>query len=64
MKPHRRQFLDKALLYLFSLDVESDMDREEIGFVSGGVKLTIFARPDLSRVYHLARERTIPGLGF
>lgn len=64
MKPHRRQFFDKALLYLFSLDVESDMDREEIGFVSGGVKLTIFARPDLSRVYHLARERTIPGLGF
>jgi hypothetical protein len=64
ISPHRKQFLDHALLYLFSLDVESDMDREELGFVPGGVRVTIFARPGLSRVYHLARERTIPGLGF
>src|SRR5690349_18703258 len=64
MLEHRRQFVDKALLYLFSLDIESDMDREEIGFVAGGVKVTIFARPGLSRVYHVGRERTVPGLGF
>jgi hypothetical protein len=63
MQTRRRQFHDKALLYLFSLDVESDMNREEIGFVSGGVKVAIFARPGLSRVYHLGRERTVPGIG-
>lgn len=61
---HRRQFCDRALLYLFSFDVETSLDREEIGFVPGGVRVTVFARPNLSTVYHLYRARTIPGLGF
>ena len=60
----RRSFCDKALLYLFSYDVEANMDRDELGFVPGGVRVNIFARRDLSRVYHALRERTIPGLGF
>ena len=60
----RARFVDKGLLYLFSYDVEADMDRQEIGFVPGGVRANIFARPNLSRVYHVMRERTVPGLGF
>ena len=62
--PRRRTFLDKSLLYLFSYDVEADMDRNEIGLVPGGARTNIFARPDLSRVYHFMRERTVPGFGF
>jgi hypothetical protein len=61
---HRRVLVDKTLLYIFSYDVEARMDREEIGFVPGGVRVNIFARENLSRVYHVARERTLPGLGF
>ena len=61
---HRAQLLDEALLYLFSFDVETNMDRQELGFVPGGVRITLFARPNLSLVYHLYRARTIPGLGF
>jgi hypothetical protein len=64
LEGHRRHFIDKTLLYLFSYDVEASMDREEIGFVSGGVRVNIFARENMSRVYHVARERTLPGLGF
>jgi hypothetical protein len=62
--PRRRTFLDKALLYLFSYDVETDMDRDQIGLVPGGARTNIFARPGLSRVYHVMRERTVPGFGF
>jgi hypothetical protein len=63
-RPHRRQFHDRNLLYLFSFDVETNMDREEIGFVPGGVQVTVFARQDLSRAYHVQRDRTVAGLGF
>jgi len=61
---HRTVFHDNALLYLFSYDVEADMDKEEIGFVPGGVRINIFAREEMSRVYHALRERTVSGLGF
>jgi hypothetical protein len=61
---HRRHFIDNQLLYLLSYDVEADMDRDDLGFVPGGVRVNIFARPNLSRVYHVLRERTVPGLGF
>ena len=61
---HRRQLLDHATLYLFSFDVETSMDREELGFVPGGARVTLLARPNLARVYHLYRARTIAGLGF
>jgi hypothetical protein len=61
---HRGQLHDRALLYLFSFDVETSLDREELGFVAGGVRATLFARPNLALVYHLYRARTIAGLGF
>src|SRR5262249_12361653 len=61
---HRKQFHDRNLLYLFSFDVEANMSREELGFVPGGVRINVFARKDLSRAYHIARDRTISGLGF
>ncbi len=64
MKTHRRQLLDQAMLYLFSFDVETSMDREELGFVPGGARVTLLARPNLARVYHLYRSLTIAGLGF
>jgi hypothetical protein len=63
-RSHRRNLIDKSLLYLFSYDVEADMDREELGFVPGGARVNVFARENMSRVYHVARERTLPGLGF
>jgi hypothetical protein len=62
--PHRRQFLNQATLYLFSFDVETSMDREDFGFVPGGTRVTLSARPNLARVYHLYRARTVAGLGF
>lgn len=58
---HRRVLLDKSLLYLFSFDVEADPDRQNIGFVPGGVRVNIEARPNLSRVYHVLRDRSIAG---
>jgi hypothetical protein len=61
---HRRRFVDNVWLYILSYDVEANMDREELGFVSGGVRVNVFARENMSCVYHVARERTLPGLGF
>jgi Protein of unknown function (DUF3237) len=63
-RPHRRQFIDKALLYVLSFDVEVDADRHEFGFVAGGVRLNVFTRPGLSRAYNLHRSRTLAGFGF
>ena len=62
-KPHRRALLEKSLLYLFSFDVEADANRQNIGFVPGGVGVNIQARPNLSRVYHVLRDRSIAGTG-
>jgi Protein of unknown function (DUF3237) len=64
LQAHRRYLTDKTLLYLFSYDVEASMDREEVGFVPGGVRVNVFARENMSRVYHVARERTLAGVGF
>src|SRR5262249_21985396 len=61
---HRKQFHDRNLLYLFSFDVDVNMNREELGFVPGGVRSNVFGRKGLSRAYHIARDRTISGLGF
>jgi hypothetical protein len=60
---HRHVLLDKSLLYLFSFDVEADAERQNIGFVPGGVRVNIQARPNLSRVYHVLRDRSIAGTG-
>jgi hypothetical protein len=57
----RSRLLDKNLLYLFSYDANLEMRREEIGFVPGGVRVNIFAKPSETRVYHVARERTAAG---
>jgi len=59
----RRTFLDKALLYLFSFEVEVEWGRQVIGFISGGVRLNIRSRLHQSRVYHVMRDRTVSGLG-
>jgi hypothetical protein len=59
----RTTLMDKALLYLFSFDVEVNMNRQDIGFVPGGVRINVSARDNLSRVYQIMRDRTVPGLG-
>jgi hypothetical protein len=60
----RREFLDFNLLYLFSYDVELDLDgQEKLGRYPGGVRLNCFARHELSRVYNVGREPTIAGSG-
>lgn len=63
-KSRRTQYLDQALIYLFSYDVEVEMNRENLGFVPGGVRVNIAAKPNRSRVYHVLRDGTIGGLGF
>jgi hypothetical protein len=55
--------MDRALLYLFSYDVESNVDQERIGFVPGGVRANVHAYPARTRVYHVLRDRTIGGIG-
>jgi hypothetical protein len=37
------------------------MRRDVIGFVPGGVRFNVFALPNKTRVYNVARERTILG---
>lgn len=59
----RHQLLDAALLYVFSYDVEAQLDHEHLGFVPGGVRINIEAIPNRSCVYHVLREHTIGGLG-
>jgi hypothetical protein len=61
--PRRDQLLDAALLYVFSYDVEAQLDRAHLGFVPGGVRINIEAVPNRSCAYHVLRERTIGGLG-
>jgi hypothetical protein len=57
----RKSLLDSDLLYLFSYDANLEMRRDEIGFVPGGVRVNVFAKPNETRVYHVARERTVLG---
>jgi hypothetical protein len=60
----RRELLDWNLLYLFSFDAEIDVNRQEtLGRFSDGVRLNVFAKPGLSRVYHVGRETTVLGDG-
>src|SRR5450432_617858 len=60
----RRELLDWSLLYLFSFDVELDLaEQEKLGKFPDGVRINLFARRDLSRVYNVGRESTIPGDG-
>lgn len=59
MLPQRRNFVSRNYIYIFSYDVDLEMSREEIGFVPGGVRVNIFAKPDETRVYHALGEATV-----
>lgn len=60
----RREFLDWNLLYLFSFDIELDLNRQEkIGRFSSGTRINLFAKRGLSRVYNVGRELSLPGDG-
>jgi uncharacterized protein DUF3237 len=59
---HRRHFLDKELLYLFSYNAEIDPLRKNIGLVPEGVRFDVSGVPSESRVFHVLRERTETGL--
>jgi len=62
--PRRRGFLDWSLLYLFSFDVELDLERQEtLGRFPDGARINLYSRQDLSRVYNVGRESTVPGDG-
>ncbi|MDD9942321.1 MAG: DUF3237 family protein [Myxococcales bacterium] len=54
----RRNLLDTDLLYLFSYDANLEMRRDELGFVPGGLRVNISAKPNETRAYHVARERS------
>ncbi len=64
MIAHRGYFIDKSLLYLFSVDLEFSMDFEELGLVPGGIRLNLFCVPNTARVYNVLRERTVGALGY
>ena len=58
--PLRRELLDWNLLYLFSFDIELDLKRQEkLGRFSQGVRMNLFSKRDLSRVYNVGRQATI-----
>lgn len=61
MREPRQTLFDRDLLYLFSYDVDLEMRREEVGFVPGGVRVNIFAKPNRTRMYNVARERALLG---
>jgi hypothetical protein len=62
--PRRRALLDWSLLYLFSFDVELDAGRQEnLGNFAGRARINYFSKDELSRVYNVGRETTIPGSG-
>ncbi len=55
----RRDFVPRNYIYIFSYDADLEMNREEIGFVPGGVRANIFAKPNETRVYHALGETTV-----
>lgn len=60
----RRELLDWNLLYLFSFDIELDLNRQEkFGRFPAGVRINLFAKRDLSRVYNVGRETSVAGDG-
>jgi hypothetical protein len=63
MTDHRRTFIDKNLIYLFSYDVnlEGEENREEIGPVVDGTRMNIFVTEQESRVYNVRGERAFQG---
>jgi hypothetical protein len=67
MSAHKRPrsvLLDWNLLYLFSFDVELDITRQEdLGRFPGEIRINVFSRDDLSRVYNIGREPKLAGTG-
>jgi hypothetical protein len=57
MAGHRRDFLDKNLMYLFSYDVNLEDTREELGLTITGLRLNIFSKPQESRIYNVKGEQ-------
>jgi Protein of unknown function (DUF3237) len=64
MTPHRTSFVDRALLYLFSADVEFSLSTEVIGLVSGGIRLNISCVAEASYVYNILRQRSVKLRGY
>jgi len=60
----RRELLDWNLLYLFSFDIELDVDRQQkLGRFPDGFHLNVFLKRGLSHVYNVGRETTVVGDG-
>jgi Protein of unknown function (DUF3237) len=60
----RSELLDWNLLYLFSFDIELDVDRQEkLGRFPNGFRLNLFAKRGFTRVYNVGRETTVAGDG-
>jgi hypothetical protein len=58
---HRRHFLDKNLLYLFSVDANLENGREDIGCVPAGIRINASSDPRGSRVYNVTGETQVIG---
>jgi hypothetical protein len=58
---HRRYFLDKNLLYLFSIDANLENGREDIGFVPAGIRINASSEPRGSRVYNVTGDSQVIG---
>jgi hypothetical protein len=61
---HRRYFLDQALLYLFSTDVEFGLNFEQFGVVEDGARFNLFCVSNSTRVYNVLREREVGARGY
>ena len=59
----RHTFLDQALLYLFSYNVEADMDVDNIGLRTDGLRVNVRCIPNSGRVYNVLGERMVGALG-
>ncbi len=59
----RRTFIDKSLLYLFSYNVEADMDVDNIGLSTDGLRVNVRCIPHSGRVYSVLGERVVGALG-
>lgn len=60
-RTQRAGLFERDLLYLFSYDADLEMRRDEIGFVPGGLRVNITAKPNKTRMYHVARETSTLG---
>lgn len=58
---HRRQLLEKNLLYVFSIDGNLEYGREDVGLVPGGLRINVNSIPQGSRAYNVAGESRVAG---